>query len=105
MGSQRSEVLLELQPGATLDALRPAVEIRQNLPPRLAIVAVDEDGVRALEGKPEILAVFTEDVPAEALERLDDPERAFAAGWNERRRPKQRRGDGRPWDAPGFDSP
>ena len=105
MGSQRSEVLIELRPGATLDAVRSAAEVRQHLPPRLAIVAADEEGVRELERRPEVLSVFTADVPAEALARLDEPGRLFAAGWNERRRPKRRRGDGLPWDSQGYEPP
>lgn len=104
--SPRAEALLELRPGAPLDAVvHPHVEIHQRLPPRLAIVTADEEGLRALERKPEVRAVFTGDVPPEALARLDEPERLFAAGWNERHRPKKRRGEGLPWDAPGFDPP
>ena len=106
MTSTRSEALLELESGAPLDAvIHPHVEIQQRLPPRLAIVAADEEGLRALERKPEVRAVFTGDVPPEALTQLNEAERLFAAGWNQRHRPKQRRGEGLPWDAPGFDAP
>ncbi len=105
VGDSRSEVLLELKGDASLDALGSGVQVRQLLPPRLAIVAADEDELRTLERAPEVVSVFREDVPPDALARLDEPARVFAAGWNERRRPKQRRGEGRPWDAPGFDAP
>jgi hypothetical protein len=104
--SPRAEALLELEPGANLDdAVDPHVEIHQRLPPRLVIVAADEEGLKALESRPEVRAVFTADVPPETLEQFDESERLFAAGWNERRRPKQRLGEGLPWDAPGFDAP
>jgi hypothetical protein len=106
MMSRRAEALLELEPGAKLDdAVGPHVDIHQRLPPRLVIVAADEEALRGLESNPKVRAVFTGDVPQETLERLDEPERLFAGGWNERRRPKQRPGDGLPWDAPGFDAP
>lgn len=106
MSSQSAEVLIELQPGATVeDALPPAVRILQRMPPRLAIVAADAEGIRALEHLPEISAVHTQAVPAEVLERFDQAARLFAAGWNERRRPKERIGEGLPWDAPGFQAP
>lgn len=87
------------------DAVPPGAQILQRLPPRLAIVATDAEGIRAIEGSPAVRAVFTEDVPPEALERFDQVSRAFAAGWNERRRPKERRGEGLAWDTPGFDAP
>ena len=87
------------------DAIPPRGQILQSLPPRLAIIATDEEGIRALERSPEISAVYEEDVPEEAMQRFDQVSRAFAGGWNERRRPKVRRGDELPWDAPGFDPP
>jgi hypothetical protein len=101
----RAEALLELRPGAQLDELSPRVEVRQRLPPRLAIVAAGEAELRALEHSPEVLSVHTGDVPAEVLARLEEPARSFAAAWNERRRPKDRRGEGSRWDAPGFKAP
>ena len=101
----RSEALLELRPGAQLDAIAPRVEVRQLFPPRLAIVAADEEGLQALEQSPEVLSVHTDDVPSEALAQLDEPARMFAAAWNERRRPEERPGEGSSWDAPDFDPP
>lgn len=87
------------------DAVPPDAQILQRLPPRLAIVAADEEGIRELRRSPNVSAVFAEDVPPDALAQLDQVSRAFAAGWNERRRPKQRRGEGLQWDAPGYDAP
>jgi len=104
--SSASEVLVELRPGVAVeDAVPPETQVLQRLPPRLAIVAADEDGIRAMECSPAISAVFAEDVPAKALEQFDVVTRAFAAGWNERRRPKERRGEGLSWDSPGFEAP
>jgi hypothetical protein len=101
-----SEVLVELQPGASVeDAVPPDAQILQRLEPRLAIVAADHEAIQALRRSPRVSAVFAEEVPPEALAQLDQVSRAFAAGWNERRHPKQRRGEGLHWDAPGFDAP
>jgi hypothetical protein len=100
-----TEALVELRPGVALEAIAPAVEVRQQLPPRLAIVAADEDSLRALARSPDVLSVHTAHVPEQVLARLDAPARTFAAAWNERRRPKQRPGDKLPWDAPGRDAP
>jgi hypothetical protein len=106
VGSSPSEVLVELQPGAAIEeAIPPQAQILQRLPPRLAIVSADEEGIRAMERSPKISAVFAEDVPPEALEQFDQVSRAFAAGWNERRRPKERPGEGLSWDSPGFEAP
>jgi hypothetical protein len=101
-----AEVLIELEPGTSADAaVPPDVRVLQQMPPSLAIVSADEAGIRALEAAPGVTAVFAEDVPPEALERLDVVGRAFATGWNERRRPKDRIGDGLAWDTPGFEAP
>jgi hypothetical protein len=100
----RTEALVEHRPGASLDAL-PDVELRQLLPPGLAVVTGAERDLRALERLPGVLAVHTERVPDDVVARMDEPARTFAAAWNERRRPKRRRGDGLPWDTPGFDAP
>jgi len=106
MGSSPAEVLVELRPGAALqDAVPTHAQILQRLPPRLAIVAADEDGLRAIERSPAVHSVFAGEVPPEALERFDQVTRAFAKGWNERRRPKERLGEGLSWDAPGFEAP
>lgn len=106
MESSPSEVLVELQPGAAVeDAVPPQAQILQRLPPRLAIVAADAEGIRALESSPAVAAVFAEDVPSEALEQFDQVTRAFAAGWNERRQPKERPGEGLAWDTPGYEAP
>ena len=99
------EALVELRSGATLEAIGAAVELHQQLPPRLAIVAGDNDSLRALARSPGVLSVHTAEVPEYVLSRLDEPARTFAAAWNERRRAKERPGDKLPWDAPGHDAP
>jgi hypothetical protein len=101
-----AEVLVELQPGAAVeDAVPAGMQILQQLPPRLAIVAADDDDVRALEDAPGVSAVFPAEVPPDAMERLDQLGRAFAAAWNARRQSKERIGEGLSWDAPGFEPP
>jgi hypothetical protein len=81
------------------------VELRQLLPPRLAVVAAGERDLWALERFPGVRAVHTERVPDDVVARMDEPARTFATAWNERRSPKRRTGDGLPWDTPGFDAP
>jgi hypothetical protein len=105
VGSSPSEVLVELQPGGAVeDAVPPGAQILRRLPPRLAMVAADEAGLQAMECSPEISAVFADAVPPEVLEQPDQVSRAFAAGWSERRRPKERRGERLSWDSPGFEA-
>ena len=101
-----SEVLVEFEPGAAVeDAVPPSAVVVQRFPPRLAIVAADQTGIETLRESAAVSAVFPGEVPPEALEQFDLPARVFAAGWNERHRPKHRRGDGLPWDTPGFEAP
>jgi hypothetical protein len=106
VGTATSEVLIELLPGAMLeDAMPSNAVVVQRFPPRLAIVSADETGIDSLRQNASVNAVFSGEVPAETLERFDQVARLFAAGWNERRRPKERRGEGLPWDAPGYEAP
>ncbi len=60
---------------------------------------------RDLAGDDLVELVHLEPVEDALLDRLDQVARAFAAGWNARRRDKQRRGEGLSWDTPGFEAP
>jgi hypothetical protein len=101
-----SEALVELEPGVKLEQAIPAgARILQQLPPRLVIVAADQDAISNMKRSAEIKALFTDEIPPETLDGFDEVTRAFAVGWNQRRQPKQRPGDGLPWDAPGFEAP
>jgi hypothetical protein len=76
--------------------------VTQLLPPRLALVAPGAGGPDELAGTPGI------SVHADTPPELDDPteaERLFVEAWLSRRAGKRRRGDGLPWDAPGFQPP
>ena len=55
-----------------------------------------------LAGVEGVVAVADQELPAEVLEQLDANEAMWARAWAERRRPKQRPGDGLTWDAEGF---
>jgi hypothetical protein len=106
MASVRSEALVELTRGTTIEeALPRGAHVTQRLPPRLAIVLAGEDELRALERNPHVSHVFRSEIANDDLARLDERERLFAAGWNQRREPKHRRGEGLSWDAAGFDPP
>lgn len=78
--------------------LRIRGQVTQLLPPRLALVAAGA----VAAGTPG-LSVHTGERPD-----LDDPtdaEQLFVDAWWERRRGKDRPGDGLPWDAPGYRPP
>jgi hypothetical protein len=106
VGNPPSEVLVALEPGAAIeDAVPGGAQVLQRMPPRLAIVVADDDGIRAMAGSPAVAGIYADDVPPDVLAAFDQVTRACAAGWNERHRPTERRGEGLPWDAPGFEPP
>jgi hypothetical protein len=106
VGTPPSEVLVALKPGAAIDDAVPGgAQVVQRMPPRLAIVVADDDGIQAMTDSPAVTGVYAGDVPPDVLDGFDQVTRVFAASWNERRRPKQRRGEGLSWDAPGFEPP
>jgi hypothetical protein len=93
-------------PAATWMRLSAVVTITQHLPPRLAIVEGEDAAIEALPGVPGVRLAADETAPAAALERLTDTERLFAEAWILGRAPKtDRRGEGLPWDAEGFQPP
>ena len=82
------------------------VKVTQRLPPRLAIVEGDADGVAALRNIHGVVGVFDGPVPETVLGELNPTERLFADAWVSSRRSKpDRRGEGLPWDAEGFEPP
>ena len=71
------------------------IRVLSAYPPRLYVVECE-----ALPGG--FAAVGRDDeIPSD----LSEGERLFAAGWQQSKRPKTRRGEGLSWDAPGFEPP
>jgi hypothetical protein len=79
-------------------ALRATIPVVQQLPPRLATVGPLPAG----RPPPRVSGVRWYDEAPPDDEDLSAPERLFVAAWLARRRPKDRPGDGLPWDAPGH---
>jgi hypothetical protein len=90
---------------ATLADLSGSVTVTQRLPPRLAVVEGSPRTAEALRARPGVLAVGDPDLPAAVRAGLTETERLFADAWALGRQPKERRGDGRSWDAAGFSPP
>jgi hypothetical protein len=79
------------------------VEVKQRLPPRLAIVQGETGAFESLRKEQGVVAVSEETVPDTALQQLNPTERVFAEAWVLGRQPKfNRPGDGLQWDADGF---
>ena len=106
MGAETLEALVIVQPGAderTLRRLREVVTVEQAAAPRLAVIRADEEGIRAVQKLRGISGVYLDDVPSAERARLGPTERLFIDAWELRKRPKlHRKGEGLPWDAPGF---
>ncbi len=79
------------------------VDVKQRLPPRLAIVQGEPDALDNLRKEQGVVDVSEETVPDTALRQLNPTERLFADAWVLGRKPKVNRpGDGLQWDADGF---
>ena len=82
------------------------VSIRQQLSPRIAIIDGDAGQLDAVRAMPDVLVVSEDALPESILSYLAAAERLFAEAWSMNRRPKSaRRGEGLPWDTPGFEPP
>ena len=103
------QALVIFDPSRAEDALADAagtVTVTQRLLPRLAIVEGDPDRVAALRQLPGVTGVFQGPVSETVLRELNPDERLFAGAWARGRAPKpERRGQGMPWDAEGFEPP
>ncbi|MBX6391646.1 MAG: hypothetical protein IRZ08_22110, partial [Frankia sp.] len=97
------------EPPAALDVLARLVEIEQAYPPRLALVRLPESMISRIAGEPYVVGVYAGPPPAAVIATLAPGERLFVDAWLARRRdarrPRHRRGEGLPWDAPGFEPP
>lgn len=83
---------------AAVAALRRVGVVTQLMPPRLAVVRIAPGadlphvpGTTVYIGRPDV--------------DLSESEQIFVDAWLARDQPKDRIGDGLPWDAPGFEAP
>jgi hypothetical protein len=72
--------------------------------PRVAVIEGPWAKIHALAARPGV-QVVEDDPPSELLARLDASEAIFARAWRQRRKPKNRAGDGLSWDAPEYQPP
>jgi hypothetical protein len=73
--------------------------------PRLHVIRLEASAVQKFESLPGVVELTADSFSPELLERLDDQERLFLEALSRRNAPKQRLGEGLPWDAPGFEPP
>jgi hypothetical protein len=102
-------VLLDEEGGQdVLESLRGKFRVTHVASPRLVVVD-DVDGAReaALRAAPGVVAVSGPELPAGLQKRLTDGEQLFADAWSQRvtEGPRERPGEGLPWDAEGFEPP
>lgn len=72
---------------------------------RVMVVTAEPATLDRLRELPGVLKVMT---PGDAVPEsagLNEQELLFVKGWQLSKQPKQRRGEGLAWDAPGFDAP
>jgi hypothetical protein len=84
------------------------LDVVESASPRVFVVHADEQTAESLE-EHEGVNLFKPDdnLPEELINSLSTAERLFVAGWQQRHQMqnKKRPGEGRPWDAPGFEPP
>lgn len=101
-------VILDPQGAAEAqDRLRSGHRVTQVGSPRVVVVAVSPEETPPSPSTPGVVAVSSGAPPPDVLEELDDQETLFVRAWTSRMTgpQKQRRGEGLPWDAPGFEPP
>jgi hypothetical protein len=105
------EVLVVLDPresAEALERLRERHHITQVGSPRVVVLGIAPGEPGSLESVPGVVAVSRgPPLPDAVVEELDDRETLFVTAWASRMTApeKQRQGEGRPWDASGFEPP
>ena len=91
-------------PDEAASRLRERFRVTQSASPRVFLGRGQPDP--GWPPPPGVHVFSTPDVPEEVLRALDAREALFVAAWRLRwTGPKQRRGEGLDWDAPGFEPP
>lgn len=103
------ELLIVLADGTSSETVRRRYEVTQTASPRVfAVRRTGPDMERELRARPEILSVAAADVAPEILADLSESEALFVQAWSRRMREattKTRPGEGRSWDASGYQPP
>jgi hypothetical protein len=89
---------------SALAELRAVAHVTQVLEPRLVLLHSDAATIALLSRIPGVIGVH-EEALGEIPPDLTPSERMFVSAWEARQRPKDRRGEGLAWDAPGFKPP
>ncbi len=87
-----------------LAALSGQFRVTQVVSPRVVVVKTGPGEPPPPGSLPGVVTVTDAELDPEVSETLDENEALFAAAWTSRMTgpPKQRRGEGLSWDAPGF---
>lgn len=73
--------------------------------PRLFVVRLESATYEEIAALPGVAALSEQSLPPGLAAQLDPQEKLFAAAFAARAIPKERVGDGLPWDAAGFEPP
>jgi len=99
------ETLVILNRGRTVSEIEPLAQVLQRYGDRVLVVATDNAGALRALGEVQVVESGKQ-APAQE-DGLNETEQMGIAAWNARGdfAKKKRRGDGLPWDTPGFDPP
>lgn len=96
-------VVLHLSAGDQgLNEVKRETTVIQHVPPRLVLVEGEPNVIDRLRELPGVRSVFRPEDDMGEIGDLSEHERLFVDGWRLRGQPKERPGDGLPWDAPGY---
>ena len=101
-GSEAQEVLVVLGPSADREAVVRLAPIVHSASDRVFAVRGDSAQVARIRQLPGVTQVLTGEEPEDATHGLSGTEELFARAWLMARQPKQRKGQGLPWDTPGY---
>ena len=97
--------ILDPSLGSSLIAeLRAIAHVTQVMAPRLVLLHADAATAARIAQMPGVVSLH-EGTLGEVPPDLTQTERLFISAWEARQRPKDRRGEGLDWDAPGFKPP
>lgn len=104
-----SKELLVILALASCDEVRSKLEsdfqLLQIASPRVLTVTNTPQALAEIASRQGVVLATKDQVPSTVLEELNANEKMWIAGWQLRKQPKQRIGEGLSWDAPGFQPP